>query len=198
MNERLIKDITNFIFVSDTPEKADVIFLPGGANPCPAEKGAQLYKGGYAEKLIVSGNYSITMERFPGPKLKGDIYNGSYTAEHEFYTDVLIKNGVRKTDIIAETNAVHTRDNAFLTKKITDCLNMKISKAIICCKPFHARRCLMYYQLAYPDAQLFVVPGEAENINAENWYKTEKGIKFVMSELEKCGAQFINDLKQFI
>ena len=31
MTNRIIADITNFIFISDEPEKVDAIFLPGGA-----------------------------------------------------------------------------------------------------------------------------------------------------------------------
>ncbi len=29
MNSRIITDISNYIFVSDAPQKADAIFLPG-------------------------------------------------------------------------------------------------------------------------------------------------------------------------
>lgn len=30
MTNRIITDISNFIFISDTPVKSDAIFLPGG------------------------------------------------------------------------------------------------------------------------------------------------------------------------
>ncbi len=33
MNNRIITDISNYIFVSDEPEKVDAIFLPGGSHP---------------------------------------------------------------------------------------------------------------------------------------------------------------------
>ena len=33
MNNRIIVDISNFIFVSDKPQKVDAIFLPGGSHP---------------------------------------------------------------------------------------------------------------------------------------------------------------------
>jgi len=32
MNNRIITDISNYIFVSDEPEKVDAIFLPGGSH----------------------------------------------------------------------------------------------------------------------------------------------------------------------
>ena len=35
MNDRIIIDITNFIFVEDEPQKVDAIFLPGGSHMPP-------------------------------------------------------------------------------------------------------------------------------------------------------------------
>ncbi len=40
----IITDISNFIFVSDEPEKADAIFLPGGSHPELPEYAAELYR----------------------------------------------------------------------------------------------------------------------------------------------------------
>jgi putative intracellular protease/amidase len=34
---KFIREITSFIFVEDKPEKADIIFVPGGSWPEPAE-----------------------------------------------------------------------------------------------------------------------------------------------------------------
>ena len=58
--------------------------------------------------------------------------------------------------IICEDKSGHTRDNAFLSRKVIDKHDIKIKKAIICFKSFHARRCLMLYQLAFPDIEFFV------------------------------------------
>ncbi len=44
MNNRIITDISNYIFVSDAPEKSDVIFLPGGSHPEQPEYAAELYR----------------------------------------------------------------------------------------------------------------------------------------------------------
>ena len=42
MNHRIITDISDYIFVSDPPEKADAIFLPGGSHPQQPEYAAEL------------------------------------------------------------------------------------------------------------------------------------------------------------
>lgn len=43
MYEEFLKQIEDFIFIEDKPEKADVIFVPGNGYPQMAEKAAQLY-----------------------------------------------------------------------------------------------------------------------------------------------------------
>ena len=41
MYEEFLKQIEDFIFIEDKPEKADVIFVPGNGYPQMAEKAAQ-------------------------------------------------------------------------------------------------------------------------------------------------------------
>ena len=44
MYEEFLKQIEDFIFVEDLPEKADIIFVPGNGYPQMAEKAAELYR----------------------------------------------------------------------------------------------------------------------------------------------------------
>ena len=120
MDHHVINDIGNFIFVSDEPEKADVIFLPGGSHPAQPEYASELYHRGYAKWLIPSGGVSVKRDKWPGVRSKADIYNGDYRSDCEFFTDVLLKNGVPASAIIEEDQSGHTRDNAFLSRKVID------------------------------------------------------------------------------
>ena len=54
MLNRIILDISNYIFVADELQKVDAIFLPGGSNPEQPEYAAQLYHEGYAKWIIPS------------------------------------------------------------------------------------------------------------------------------------------------
>lgn len=65
MLNRVIADISDFIFISDTPIKSDAIFLPGGSYPEQAEYAAELYKRGFAPVLIPSGGVSVKYCDFP-------------------------------------------------------------------------------------------------------------------------------------
>ena len=198
MNNQIITDITNFIFIKDEPRKVDAIFLPGGSHPEQPEYAAELYKNGIAPILIPSGGVSVKKGKFDGVKSKANIYNKDYKTDCEFLSDVLSANGVPSTAIIGEDKSGHTRDNAFMSRVVVDNNNLKIRTAIIVCKSFHARRCLMLYGLAFPDTKFYVCPVNCMGITSENWYKTEQGIDRVLGELARCGNQFVNDIKEYL
>lgn len=198
MNPRIIADITNFIFVSDEPEQADAIFLPGGSFPEPPEYASELYRQGYAKWLIPSGGVSVKRDKWPGVRRKAELYSGDYQSDCEFFTDVLLKNGVPAAAIIREDKSGHTRDNAFLSRKAVDERGIDVKTALIVCKAFHARRCLMLYQMAFPNVNIKVCPVHCYNITKDNWYQTETGIDRVLGELARCGNQFVGDIKQYL
>jgi len=172
--------------------------LPGGSFPEQCEYAAKLYKEGFADKLLPSGGVSAKSSKFNGVKSKKDIYNLEYNTECDFFKDVLIKNGVPNKAIYCEKNSGHTRDNAFMSREIVNNNNINIKKAIIVCKSFHARRCLMLYQLAFPKAEIIVCPVDVYDVNRENWYKDESGIDRVLGELARCGNQFVADIKKHL
>ena len=163
MNNRIITDITNFIFVSDELEKVDAIFLPGGSHPEQPEYAAELYHRGYAKWLIPSGGISVKRDKWPGEEQSGN-----------------------------------TRDNAFFSRRVIDKRGIDIKTALIVCKAFHARRCLMLYQMAFPYVDIKVCPVHCYNITKDNWYKSETGIDRVLGELARCGNQFAGDVKQYV
>ncbi len=199
MTSKIIDDISNFIFVSNNPKMVDAIFLPGGSHPEQPEYASKLYKEGYAKWLVPSGGISIKRDKWPGVRSKADVYNGDYKSDHDFFVDVFLKNGVpSEAIVIGENKSGHTRENAFFSRNVVDKKGINIQTAIIVCKAFHARRCLMLYQLAFPNVDFIVCPTCCLNITKENWYKTEQGIDRVLGELSRCGNQFIQDVKTFL
>ena len=195
---KIISDISDYIFVSDEPEKVDAIFLPGGSHPELPEYAALLYHQGYAKWIIPSGGVSVKRDKWPGVRSKAELYNGNYQSDYEFFADALVKNGVPADAILGENKSGHTRDNAFLSRKVVDESDIKIKTALIVCKAFHARRCLMLYQMAFPNVVIKVCPVHCFNITKDNWYMTEQGIDRVFGELTRCGNQFVADVKDYI
>lgn len=192
MNDKFLNQITEFIFVEDKPEKSDVIFIPGSGFPQLAEEAAKLYHQGLVPYILPSGRYSVLNGKFAGVQEKKELYDGEYETEWEFLKEVLKKNQVLEEHILREDKATYTYENAIYSRKVTDCLGMKIKKAILCCKPYHARRSLLYYQLLYPETQFFVCPIQDSDVKRENWYLTEKGIRLVFGEVQRIGEQFVD------
>ncbi len=186
---RIIKAITDFIFVEDTPQKSDVIMVVGGSYPEAAEIAADLWKSGYAPKITIGGGVSIKTGKFLGSRSKQNVYNKNYADECEFYTDVLLKNGVDKNVIYGENKSSFTKENALYARKLAEEQNLTVHKAILICKSFHARRCLMFYQTAFPDVEFYVKTFDGFGINKDNWYLSEYGRQRVLGELKRCGEQ---------
>ncbi len=185
-----LKEIEDFVFVEDSPEKSDVIFIPGNGYPHMAERAAQLYKENYAPYVLPSGKYSVTRGSFSGVLAKEEKYKGTFSTEWEFLRSVLLDNGVLEQAILREDNATFTYENALYSRKVTDAAGIVVRKGILCCKACHARRCKMYYQIAYPETEFFVCASDADGITRKNWNNTEKGIQAVMGELERIIRQF--------
>ena len=55
-NKRFLDQMTEFIFVEQEPKPADIIFVPGSGFPQIAEKAASLYREGFSELVLPSGN----------------------------------------------------------------------------------------------------------------------------------------------
>lgn len=188
--KKFIDEITSYIFIEDKLEKSNIIFVPGGLWPEPMEKASELYINGYAQYILPSGKFSMRLNGFTKPESNQDKYNKRYETEFEFLKDVAIINGVPEEAILKENSATWTKQNAFKSKEVTDRLGINVEKAIICCKSFHSKRCLMFYSWAYPQTKFMVCPVDVEGINKKNWFKSKHGVEQVMGELSRCGGQF--------
>ena len=190
MNQAFLDQITEFVFAEHKLERADIIFIPGSGHPQLAEEAARLYHQGWAPWILPSGRYSITTGKFSGVLDKQECYQGCYETEWDFLSQVLQEKGVPGTAILKEDRATYTYENAIYSRQVTDGMGLEIKKAILCSKPYHARRCLLYYQLLYPDTKFMVYPIKDSKIQRDNWFLTEEGTRLVFGELERMGTQF--------
>lgn len=200
MLERLVKDITDFIFMEDkAPESADLICIPGSSYPNLPEYAAKLYHKNLAPYLVPSGGVSVKTGVFNGVKAKKHIYNLDYKTECDFYCHVLTHEGVPESAIIREEQSGYTKANALLSKEAVEKAGIAHSRIIVCCKGFHARRCFMLYQLAFPKSEIFILPtSDGYPICKENWFKTPLGINQVLGELSRCGNQTLPELETIL
>ena len=190
MYEKFLNYFTDYIFVKDEPQKADVIFVPGNGYPQMAAHAAELWKEGFAPYVLPSGRSSTVLGHFAGVQDLAEQYGGNYETEWEFLRTVLQKNGVPENAVLREDEATFTWQNALFSRKVTDQAGLKVKKAILCCKNYHARRAFMYYQRAYPETEFLVCPCSVDEITKENWKLTQHGIDEVLAEIKRIISQF--------
>ena len=189
---KFLRDITEFIFLEDLPEKADLIIVPGNTWPQPARRAAALYHEGMAPYIVVSGRYSKGQQTFAGAACEGDRYKGAYMTEADFLTDVLIREGVPETAVLQERKAEFTLENARYIRRLLEEKKMTTKKALICCQAFHARRCRMYFEYVFQDTdvEFLMCPAVTQGISRCSWMESQKGLDTVLGELRRCGEQF--------
>ena len=188
--ERFIRAVTEFIFVEDAPEKADVIFVPGSRKILHAIRAAELYREGYAPYVLPSGRYTISRGYFlelPEP-LKSE-YPGTFETEWHFLKAVLMKHGVPESAILREDMATYTWENAQFSRDVLQQAGLPCRTAILCCQAFHARRALLYYQAAMPQTRFIVCPVQTPGCTRADWFLSEKGRARVLGEVQRLGSQ---------
>ncbi|MCL2107583.1 MAG: YdcF family protein [Oscillospiraceae bacterium] len=109
---------------------------------------------------------------------------------------MLLKSGTPLSSIVAEDQSGWTKENALFSRKVSDEHGLTIRSAIIVCKSFHARRCLMCYQLAFPETSILIAPVDVYGISRDNWHMQAYGIDRVLGELARCGNQFTEEFKR--
>ncbi|MCI8557020.1 MAG: YdcF family protein [Lachnospiraceae bacterium] len=185
---KFIQDITDFIFVEHRPRKADIIFVPGGNQGAIAVKAAMLFREGYAPLILPSGRFS---------KPVGHCMIPGYETEWEFLRDILTEQGVPGEAVLEEKRATFTYENAIYSRQVTDAAGLTIERAILCPQACHARRALLYYEILYPDTEFIVCPAVTRGISRDNWFLEDEKIDIVLGELERCGSQFHEILREY-
>lgn len=194
---KVIQMMTDFIFLEDVPQKADIIMIPGSGYGALADTAAALWHQGFAPLILPSGKYSKLIGHFEGTfDNHYPVSNPAPENECDYLSALLIDNNVASSAILREPQATYTYENAIFSKQITDTARLDIHTAILCCQAFHARRCLMYYQLLYPNTRFIICPTVTQDISKGNWYLSDEKIDKVLGEIERCGSQFHEILRE--
>ncbi|MBP3479729.1 MAG: YdcF family protein [Oscillospiraceae bacterium] len=190
MNQRFIRDVTDFIFINDTPRKCDVIMIPGTSQSVITEKASELFHAGYAKYVLPSGMFSLNVGRFARENIDNPRYDGEYVTDFAYCKHILMENGVPEEAILSEDKATNSMENAYYSAKVLKEHQIEAKSIILCCQSFHARRAYMSYTCYFPNAEIMVVPTNTQGVTAENWHLNEKSYRKVMAELAKCGKYF--------
>ena len=185
---KFLEEMTNFIFLEDKPQKADVIFVPGSEEGDLAKTAAKLYLEGYAPLIVPSGKYA---------KWTGHSIVGKFKTESDYFAYLMMEEGVPEKAIIKEREATYTYQNAINTRKLLDERGIDVERAILCPQAYHARRSKLYYQVLFPDTEILVVPTVTKGVTKDNWFKSRETAELVLGEIERCGSQFHEIVAQY-
>lgn len=177
MSQRLyegmsLREVTEYLFISDPPEPADLIMVFGGKRRERAEKAAELYKAGYAPRILITG----------GDK------RGRGVPEAEELKEVCVALGVPAEAIWVEDRSLRTLENVLMSVPLVDARLgwQNMSAVILVSSPVHMRRVKQTVARHIPrDVKILCCPDDRADINKDNWWTTEEGRQQVFRELEK-------------
>ena len=181
-----ITAITDFLFVENQPQKADIILVLGGSRPQLMEKACTLFNEGWANYILPSGGKNNSLPE--------------YDTEWDYFLEISKKYNIPEEKIIKEDKAKNTFENARFSKRVLEEKGLEITKAILVCKAFHARRALLTYRTEFnKNIEYFVCPIiDERNITRDNWYLDQDKIERTMSEVERIGKYFAAHISEIL
>lgn len=147
---------------SDKPENSDAIIILGGGDQGRVEKAADLYKSGYADKVIITP----VAQR--------------YTTE-ELVT-IIRHYGIEEEDIIIDETSTSTYTNALRTIEIMD--EYDFESALIVTNDYHVKRSKLVFDRVNDNSKSFKFIS-ATNLAGEKWYERENAASHWFGELIK-------------
>ncbi len=188
-DKAFLRSVTELVFVRDEPCAADILFIPGSSHAAPCLLAADLCHRGFAPVILPSGRFGMNQERFRIPP---------YETECDWMCNILLEAGVPEQAILREDQARCTWDNARFSRAVCDRAGLRIRRALLCCRPFHARRASIYYQWAFPEAELRCIPCDEPGVNANDWFSTKAGRDRILGEVRRLSSQINRQLEELI
>jgi len=160
--------------IGQLPEKADAIFVFGSPNDLRIRKAVELYKDELADKIVISGH--------------GPFYASHTQSEAERMAEVAINEGVPRSALLLEPEAITIPDNVKRTLDLFEKIKFRPMKMLIVASSFALRRCEMDWYRFTPWA-IQTVPIASESMSfdltREGWTTTSRGIRVVLNEYAK-------------
>lgn len=125
-------------------EHADAILVLCSHDKKVAERGAELFLGGWAPLLIFSGGLgSITRALWTKP-------------EADQFAEIAIAMGVPKERVLIENRSTNTGENILFTKQLLTDRNIDPRKFILVQKPYMERRSFATFRKIWPEKDVLV------------------------------------------
>ena len=157
-----LPQIYKYLDVSEPPQKADVLVVLGGSYGRRETFAVELYKEGYAPRILVSGGDDESLQQG---------------------LSIIRESGIPENALLVNDQATSTYDEA---QQVLDLLLQTDAKsALIVTDPFHTRRALATYKHVFQGHNItLTIVSPDENIDPNSWWIS--GFKDeIMTELIK-------------
>jgi len=167
----ILDSVASYLIVSAPLAKADAIVVLGGDFGTRVYFACQLFKQGYAPKMVVCGGAL-------GWRLN---FAQNMRDEARFL-------GVPEKGIILENRSMSTWENAQLVLPIIE--KNKWKKIILVSSPYHMRRAILVFEKVFRGHEIVIVPAPAwtnkySNYNPYRWWTRQEDTAFVVLEYIK-------------
>jgi len=142
--DRFARTVWDYHHVNHALEPAECIIVLGSHDPRVAERGAELFRAGWAPLVVLSGNLgALTRGVWDRP-------------EAEIFADVAAAAGVPRERMLIENRATHTGENVAFTRELLARRGIHPRTAIAVQKPYMERRTLATFQKLWPQLRVIV------------------------------------------
>jgi uncharacterized SAM-binding protein YcdF (DUF218 family) len=151
-------------------ERADAILVLCSHDRRVAERGAELFLGGWAPLLIFSGGLgSITREIWTEP-------------EADQFAEIAVAMGVPNDNVLIENRSTNTGENILFTRQLLTERNIDPRKFILVQKPYMERRSFATFRKIWPEKHVLVTsPQVSFDEYLESYSATELSADDVVS-----------------
>ncbi|HEX6258487.1 MAG TPA: YdcF family protein [Candidatus Saccharimonadales bacterium] len=171
------------LVIERAPQKAKAIFVFGSPNNLRVQKAIELYKAGFADKIVISGH--------------GPFYASQTQSEAERMAKVAIQAGIPRAALLLETEAITIPDNVKRTLDVFEKIEFRPTKLLIVASPFVLRRCEMDWYKFTPwtiETIPIAAASMSYDLTKEGWTTTARGIRVVLNEYAKLVFETKMDL----
>ena len=138
------RSLWDYHHVGHNLQKADAILVLGSHDTRVAERGAEVFLGGWAPLLLFSGHL-------------GGLTSRMWTrSEAEVFADVAAGMGVPRDRMLIEARSTNTGENVDFSRRLLAEKGLHVRKAIAVQKPYMERRTLATFGQRWPELEVIV------------------------------------------
>jgi len=162
---------------AQAPVKADLMVTLGGDNGARADRVLQLYRDGYAPKVLLTGPEANN------PKVRA--------AHQSWRARYLVEEGIPEGALLFDRRARNSWDEAVNTLELMR--TMKLSRALVISDPPHMRRVDWTWRRVFEGSgkTYVLVATEQPEWDTAHWWRTSLGAQFVFGEYIKLAYYLI-------